>query len=117
MPNPANSSGSVWRAAESAVVAGEAIVTGDMDMLRRLLREHPELVRARSIRNHRATLLHYAGANGIEGYRQHTPPNAVDILELLLAGGAEVDSVADMYRGCTTLGLVATSRPGTAYLW
>jgi hypothetical protein len=89
--------------------AADAIVTGDTDTLRRLLREHPELIRSRSLRNHHATLLHYAGANGIEGWRQHTPPQAVEILELLLASGADVDAVASIYGGSTTLGLVATS--------
>jgi len=69
--------------------AADAIVTGDVDILRRSLREHPDLIRARSVRNHHATLLHYIGANGIEGWRQHTPPNAVEILEVLLASGSE----------------------------
>jgi hypothetical protein len=89
--------------------AADAVVTGNIATLSRLLRDHPELIRARSIRNHHATLLHYVGANGIEGWRQHTPPNAVEILNLLLTAGAEVDAVADMYGGSTTLGLVATS--------
>jgi hypothetical protein len=55
-------------------------------------------------------LLHYLGANGVEGYRQRTPKNAVQIAEMLFTAGAEVDAVADMYGGgCTALGLVATS--------
>jgi hypothetical protein len=77
--------------------------------LKRLVGEHPELIRARSMRTHRATLLHYVGANGIEGWRQHTAANAVEILGFLVDAGAEVDAVADMYGGSTTLGLVATS--------
>ena len=89
--------------------AADAIVAGDLERLRRLLVDHPELIRARSVRNHRAMLLHYVGANGVEGWRQHTPPNAVEVLELLLASGAEVDATADMYGGSTTLGLMATS--------
>src|SRR5438105_2450895 len=39
--------------------AAEAIVRGDEASLQELLRQHPELVRARSAREHRATLLHY----------------------------------------------------------
>jgi hypothetical protein len=54
-------------------------------------------------------LLHYVGPNGVEGWRQKTPDNAVAIANLLLAAGAEVDTMADMYGGSTTLGLVATS--------
>jgi len=89
--------------------AVDAIVGGDIATLTRLLRDAPELIRARSARRHHSTLLHYVGANGVEAFRQHTPQNAVAIAELLLDAGAEVDTVADMYGGSTTLGLVATS--------
>jgi hypothetical protein len=90
--------------------AVDAIVGGDQATLAYLLREHPELIRARSTREHQATLLHYVSANGVEGYRQKTPANAVTIARLLLDRGAEVDAAADVYGGgCTTLGLVATS--------
>lgn len=94
---------------ESAV---NAIIEGDETTLRRLLREHPELPRARSTREHNATLLHHVSANGVEGYRQKSPKNAARITELLLEAGAEVDARADVYGGgCTTLALVATSVP------
>jgi ankyrin repeat protein len=89
--------------------AVDAVVRGDVAKLTGLLAESPELVRARSPRRHHSTLLHYVGANGVEGFRQHTPRNAVDIAELLLDAGADVNAVADMYGGSTTLGLVATS--------
>ena len=45
------------------------------------------------MRSHRATLLHYVGANGVEDYRQRSPQNAVAVAEALLAAGAEVDAV------------------------
>jgi ankyrin repeat protein len=89
--------------------AVDAIVSGDLDSLERLLRREPGLVRARSDRTHHSMLLHYVGANGIEGFRQRTPKNAVAVAEALLRAGAEVDAVADMYGGATTLGLLATS--------
>jgi len=90
--------------------AVDAVVKGDAASLERALREHPELVRARSTRTHHSMLLHYVGANGVEGWRQRTPKNAVQILEMLIAAGAEIDATADMYGGgSTTLGLVATS--------
>ncbi len=99
--------------------AVEAIITGDESVLASLLRETPELVRERSTRAHRATLLHYVAANGVEGYRQRTPPNAVAIARLLIAAGAAVDADLDygsegrrIYPervGSTTLGLAATS--------
>ena len=90
--------------------AADAIVTGDVVALEQLLRNDPALIRARSTREHRATLLHYVAANGVENYRQKTPGNAVKIAEMLLAAGAEVDAEADVYGGgATALGLTATS--------
>ncbi|HEX9936037.1 MAG TPA: ankyrin repeat domain-containing protein [Longimicrobium sp.] len=90
--------------------AADAIVEGDAPHLRRLLRESPELVRARSTREHRATLLHYVSANGVENFRQETPPNIVEIATILLDAGAEVDAEAEVYGGgATALGLLVTS--------
>jgi ankyrin repeat protein len=102
-----------WKRAGSPVAqfeaAVDAIVTGDSAALSQRLRERPELIRMRSMRKHHSTLLHYVGANGVEGFRQRTPKNAVAICQLLLDAGAEVDAPADMYGGSTTVGLVATS--------
>jgi len=90
--------------------AADAIVSGDIATLRRLLDETPELIRLRSSREHRSTLLHYVSANGIEDFRQRTPPNIVDITRLLLDAGADVNAESDAYGGRSmTLGLVATS--------
>jgi hypothetical protein len=89
--------------------AAAAMVSGDVATLRALLHEDPDLIHRRSPRVHHATLLHYVGANGIEGFRQHTPPNAVEVLQLLLDAGADVNAVADVYGGSLTLGLVGTS--------
>ena len=92
--------------------AAEAIVRGDEQKLQELLRQKPELIRARSAREHNATLLHYVSANGVEGYRQKSPPNAARITRILLDAGADVEAEADVYGGhCTALGLVATSTP------
>jgi hypothetical protein len=97
-------------AASRFEAAADTIVSGDAATLRRLLSEEPGLVRARSAREHNATLLHYVAANGVEGYRQRTPKNIAAIAEILLGAGAEVDSEADLYGGgATTLGLAATS--------
>ncbi len=97
--------------------AAEAVITGDLATLASLLRGNPELVRARSTRIthfdpsvHRATLLHYVVANGVEGYRQKTPKNAVEIAKTLLEAGAEVDALADMYGGhYTTMSMLVSS--------
>ncbi len=92
--------------------AVSAIVTGDAVTLKRVLRDHPNVTRARSTREHGGTLLHYVSANGVEGYRQVSPSNAAEIAEILLAAGADVNAEAAVYEGrCTPLGLVATSGP------
>jgi ankyrin repeat protein len=88
----------------------DAIVSGDIEVLNRFLGESPNLVQERSSREHRATLLHYTSANGVEGYRQKTPKNVVEIAKMLLDLGAQVNAEADVYSGgCTALGLAATS--------
>lgn len=97
--------------------AVEAVVTGDLTTLESLLLQHPDLVLARSARvthfdppEHRATLLHYVAANGVEGHRQMTPPNAVDVARALLRAGAEPDALAHMYGGeCTTMSMLVSS--------
>jgi ankyrin repeat protein len=90
--------------------AVEAVISGDVDALRKMLRETPDLVRQRSSRRHRATLLHYIAANGVEGYRQKTPENAVEVARILLEAGAEADALARMYDNeCTTMSLLVSS--------
>ena len=75
--------------------AADAIVTGDRTTLEHLLGEDPELIRVHSARAHRAMLLHYISANGVERFRQKTPRNIVEIARLLLNAGADVNAVAD----------------------
>ena len=92
---------------ESAV---EAVVSGAVTTLRALLARHPDLARRRSTRRHHATLLHYVAANGVEGCRQRTPPNAPEVARLLLEAGAEADALADMYdQKCTTMSMLVSS--------
>jgi ankyrin repeat protein len=89
--------------------AADAVVKGDTAALRQMLQQNPELVRARSPREHRSMLLHYVSANGVEDFRQKTPHNAIEIATILLDAGAEVDAVSDSYGKSTTLGLTASS--------
>lgn len=90
--------------------AVDAIVAGDVERLREMLHRNPSLVRARSTRDHHSTLLHYVSANGIEDFRQKTPPNIVEITRVLLDAGADVNATSEAYGGgSTALGLAATS--------
>ncbi len=90
--------------------AVQAVIDGDGETLKGLLGEDRDLVHARSTRKHRATLLHYVGANGVENENQRTPPNAVEICRILLEAGAKPDATADIYgKGSMTMGLLVTS--------
>ena len=61
---------------------------------------------------HRSTLLHYLAANGVETYRQKSPPNAVEIASMLLDAGADPNALQDSYGGRnTTLSMLVSSAP------
>jgi ankyrin repeat protein len=102
--------------------AADAVVTGDVSRLSAQLHDNPGLVDARSTRVthfdppiHRATLLHYVAANGVENHRQKTPPNIVEVARLLLAAGADPDALADTYGGRhTTMSMLVSSHPPAA---
>lgn len=105
--------------------AVEAVINGDVAAVKQAVHFNPALVRARSSRVccfdppvHRATLLHYVAANGVEGCRQKIPPDAVAVARVLLDAGAEPDALADMYGAeCTTMNmLVSSSHPAQAGL-
>ena len=74
--------------------------------------EHPDLIKTRSRSSHRATLLHYVAANGVEDELQKSPENAAEIARILIEAGAEVDALAETYGGGTnqtTLCLLVSS--------
>jgi hypothetical protein len=80
--------------------AVDAIVSGDASALEALLRTDPSLVRERSAFGHRAMLIHYVAANGVEMSRQwQSPRNAVQILRVLLRHGSAPDALCDTYGG------------------
>ena len=92
--------------------AVDAVAAGDVETLGGLLQANPRLATARSARPHRCTLLHYLGANGVEGHRQTTPANAVQVIEVLLAAGTDPNASCYTYRGGpdeTPVGLLTSS--------
>lgn len=68
--------------------AADAVAQGNIEELRWLLRTHPELVRERSPRSHRATLMHYTRQHDLEYFRRTLPSNVADIARLLVVAGA-----------------------------
>ncbi len=53
----------------------------------------------RSAYGHRATLLHYTAANGIEIRRQVVPTNAAEVIAALLDAGADRSAKLHAYGG------------------
>ena len=79
---------------ESAI---ECLLRGDITALLDVLDRVPDLVVRRSHYGHRATLLHYLAANGVETYRQRVPLNASTMAVILLERGADVLAIASAY--------------------
>ena len=90
--------------------AVDAVISGDIETLKSLLEREPDLIRLRSFRAHRAMLIHYVAANGVEDERQRTPVNAVDVANVLIDAGAEIDATfLDGRSGTTPLVSLVTS--------
>ena len=91
-----------------------AIAAGDLDRLRTLITSDPELVRARTNLDPLhgyfagATLLHHVAWNPSRD--EPVPANIVEIAQLLLDHGADVNASTLGRNGGTTMGLVITSR-------
>ena len=94
--------------------AVSAITNGDLAALAKLLEQDPSLISSRSTEEHKATLLHYVAANGVEDHLQKSPHNAGEITKLLVSAGAEVDATCNAYGGGdiqTPLNLTVSSYP------
>jgi hypothetical protein len=91
-------------------LAVEAVVFGRVEELRRLLADTPDLIARRSAYGHRATLLHYTAANGVEIRRQVVPANAAEITATLLDAGADAAATLHAYGGTPdTLAMLRSS--------
>ena len=94
---------------ESAV---EMAIDGQLEELKLLMEANPELVRERSRLGHKATLLHYISANGVEIHRQRIPENAEAIAGYLIGLSDHPDVECSIYGGgpaSTPLCLVISS--------
>ena len=79
--------------------AVDALIEGNESLLRQLLSEHPDLSQQSSNFGHRANLIHYIAANGVETHRQITPFNLVAITQLLLDHGCDPYADHNIYGG------------------
>lgn len=79
--------------------AADAVVGGRLPDLEELIFAHPSLVIDRSPYGHGATLLHYVAANGIETWRQTIPRIAPQIVQYLIAAGADPEATGNFYGG------------------
>jgi hypothetical protein len=96
--------------------AVEDLLAGNIPALVGSVERFQDLGVRRSHYGHRATLLHYIAANGVETYRQRVPRNAAKIARVLLERGADPLATASMYGGNrTTKGmLISSSHPAEA---
>lgn len=85
------------------------MLEGELHLLQKALEANPQLATQRSQYGHRATLLHYLSANGVESYRQVTPMNATDIAQTLVDSGADANSQANIYGGSDVRALLLSS--------
>jgi hypothetical protein len=95
---------STWLAVEGECdpmfeLAADAVVHGRINELSALLTDQPELPVRRSAYGHRATLLHYTAANGVEIRRQVVPANAAKVVAALLDAGADRSARLRAYGG------------------
>ena len=86
------------------------LLSGNIEELRKKIVADPSLLTTRSQYGHKATLLHYAGNNGVELWRQKIPNNLPEIIQFLIQTGADKNATMPIYGSSfTTLELVATS--------
>lgn len=89
--------------------AVDALLDGELDRLRAALAADPLLARRASTLGHKATLLHYAAANGVALWRQQVPGNLLDGVRLLLAAGTDRHAEMQVYGGGHTAHALAAS--------
>jgi hypothetical protein len=90
--------------------AVNTMLAGDLLSLKEQIGERIGLARTKSQYGHGATLLHYAGTNGVESYRQVVPLNLAEIVEFLFASGADYSCEANIYGGSTARALFESSK-------
>lgn len=100
-----------WRTLDPVFeTAVDLMLRGDLAGLLARIEADPTLPSKRSGFGHRAGLLHYLAANGVETERQVVPGNGPALIETLLGAGADPAATMAVYGGrFTTLQLLETS--------
>lgn len=75
------------------------IIHGQIDKLKSSLSNNPRLLSQESGYGHRANLIHYLAANGVEMWRQQVPLNSFEILVLLNDLGVDLKATMKVYDG------------------
>lgn len=81
----------------------DMILNGNIEDLNSLIDADPDVLNRHSSFGHRASLLHYLAANGVETHRQITPYNGTAIMQLLLDRGADPHKRHNIYQGNASL--------------
>lgn len=76
-----------------------SLLEGEVLALQEILTSNPHLVTQKSSYRHGATLLHYAGNNGVEMWRQQVPLNLAEVVQVLLDAGADKSATMPVYGG------------------
>ncbi|MFK7767390.1 MAG: hypothetical protein AB8B55_09230 [Mariniblastus sp.] len=85
-------------------------LAGEVETLKSKLVANPRYANQTSSFGHRATLLLYLAANGVETWRQVVPTNVVEIARLLVGSGADKNAKMNVYGGeFNTIALVESS--------
>lgn len=99
-------SGSINQDFERSV---DFLINGNLEGLQRLP-NLDKLIKTKSSFGHQATILHYAGSNGVEIWRQKVPENLPEITNWLVKKGANKNAKANFYGGhYTPLALASSS--------
>lgn len=90
-------------------VAVYCMLSNDLEGITAQLDRRPRLTQQRSVYGHRATLLHYAAANGTETRAQRIPAGLVKMVQTLIAKGADPSAKMNVYGGHFTVMQLLTS--------
>ena len=82
---------------------------GDIATMQTLLDKDPTIISETSSFGHKASIIQYLAANGVEMWRQYVSQNVIEMLELLIEFGANPNTENNIFGGSTLRTLIETS--------